>query len=151
MKTKLWMATVLAAALMAAPAVAQRGPRMGGPGGPMMGDPAQRLSRLATVLDLTEAQKTAAKAIFDNAKTQAQPLGTQMRDAREAVQAAVKENKPDAEIDTLTARTGTLMGQMAAIHAKAQRAFRQLLTQQQREKLDALRPQMRPNRFRGGQ
>ena len=73
--TKVWIMTVLVTALTVAPAVAQRGPRMGGPGGPMMGgDPAQRLSHLATLLDLTEAQKTAAQAIFNNAKTQSQPV-----------------------------------------------------------------------------
>jgi Spy/CpxP family protein refolding chaperone len=131
MKTRVWTSTVLAAALMVAPAVAQRGPHMG--------DPAQRLSHLATVLDLTEAQRTAAKAIFDNAKTQAEPLSAQVREAHQAVQTAVKENKSDNEIDTLTARVGALTGQLGAINAKAQRAFRQLLTQPQRDKLDTLR------------
>lgn len=108
----------------------------------MGGDPAQRLSHLATLLDLTETQKTAAEAIFSNAKTQSQPVATAMREAQQAVQAAVKENKSDAEIDTLTARVGTLTAQLGAINAKSQRAFRQLLTQQQRDKLDAVRSGM---------
>jgi Spy/CpxP family protein refolding chaperone len=108
----------------------------------MGGDPAQRLSHLATLLDLTETQKTAAEAIFNNAKTQSEPVATAMREAHQAVQTAVKENKSDAEIDTLTARVGTLTAQLGAVHAKSQRAFRQLLTQQQRDKLDAMRTGM---------
>ena len=143
---KVWMSAVLAAALLVAPAIAQRGPRFGGPGGPMGGDPEQRLSHLATLLDLTEAQKTAAQAIFDNAKTQSEPLAPAVKEAHAAVQTAVKDNKSDGDIDTLTARVGTLTGQLGAINAKSQRAFRQLLTQQQREKLDSMRS-ARANRF----
>ena len=69
-----------------------------------------------------------------------------MKEAHEAVQTAVKDNKSDSDIDTLTARVGTLTGQLGAINAKSQRAFRQLLTQQQREKLDAVRASI-ANRF----
>jgi Spy/CpxP family protein refolding chaperone len=112
----------------------------------MGGDPAQRLTRLATVLDLTDAQKTAAQTIFNNAKTQAEPLHTAQREAQQALHAAIVANKSDGEIDTLAARSGSLNGQAAAIHAKAQRAFLQLLTPQQREKLEALRSEMRPGR-----
>jgi periplasmic protein CpxP/Spy len=140
--------TFAAAAAMAAalPLAAQR-PFAGGPGG--FGGPfggAERLERLSTLLDLTDAQKTAAKTIFDTAKTQAEPLATQLRQAHTAVQDAVKANRPDSELDTLTARTGTLMGQLSAIHAKAQRAFRALLTDAQRAKLDTLHEGMRPGR-----
>jgi Spy/CpxP family protein refolding chaperone len=145
-----WCSLALAAAMITAvPAAAQRGPGMGGPGGPGFGpggDPAQRVTHLATVLDLTDSQKTAAQTIFNNAKTQAEPIGTSLREAHAAVQAAVKANKSDSELDALTARSGVLMGQIAAIHAKAQRAFLGLLTPQQREKLDALQSQMRPRR-----
>jgi Spy/CpxP family protein refolding chaperone len=148
------MGSALAVAMTLAPAIAQHRPGFGGPGGPggpmgggpMGGDPTQRLSHLATLLDLTDAQKTAAKAIFDSAKTQADPVATQMREAHQAVQAAVKDNKSDSEIDALTARAGTLTGQLTAINAKAQRAFRQLLTQQQRDKVDAIHSGM-GNRF----
>ena len=144
--TRMWTVGVMAVTLAVVPAAAQRGPGMGmrGPGGMMGGDPTRMLERLATVLDLTDAQKTAAQTIFNTARTQAQPLATSLREAHDAVQAAVKANKSDAEIETLTARTGTLMGQVAAIHAKAQRGFLQLLTPQQREKLEALRPHMGP-------
>jgi Spy/CpxP family protein refolding chaperone len=145
--TMILSGALMAAVLSAVPAAAQRGPLGRGPGGPMMGlDGTRRLAHWATVLDLTEAQKAAAKTIFDNAKTQSEPIGPQLRDAHQAVQAAVKANKSDAEIETLTARSGALTGQLAAIHAKAQREFLKLLTAQQREKLDALHSQMRPRR-----
>jgi Spy/CpxP family protein refolding chaperone len=144
--TKMWTIALLAVTLAAVPASAQRGARTGD-GGPMMGgDPARRLERLATLLDLTDAQKTAAQTIFSTAKTQAQPIAASLREAHQAVQTAVKENKSDSEIETLTARSGALMGQVAAIHAKAERAFLQLLTTQQREKLEALHPHAGPMR-----
>jgi Spy/CpxP family protein refolding chaperone len=154
--TRIWAALFITAALSVAPAVAQRGPAgpprggFGGRGPIMGGDPARMLTRLATVLDLTDAQKGAAQTIFSTAKTQAEPVQTALREAQQAVHAAVKANKSDSEIETLTARSGALMGQTAAIHAKAQRAFLQLLTAQQREKLETLnsqmhdRPQTRP-------
>jgi Spy/CpxP family protein refolding chaperone len=146
MKASRIQTLVLAAiSFVALPASAQFGPGMGGPGmGP--GGHGRMLERMGTVLELTDNQKTAAKAVFDVAKTQAEPTAKSLREAHAAVQTAVKENKSDGEIDTLTARTGALMGQLAAVHAKAQREFRALLTPEQRTKLDALRTDGGPRR-----
>ena len=158
-RTSMWSGAALAAALIVAPALAQ-GPMMGmhgggmGMGGPGGGGPGvdhgRMLERLATLLDLTDAQKSAATSLFATAKSQAEPVAAQLKTGHEAVAAAVKANKSDAEIETLTAANGRLMGQLAGIHAKAQRAFYALLTPAQREKLDTLHDQM-PGRRGPGQ
>ena len=144
MKSK-WILTAALSVMM--PLAAQPlGPRMPRPGG---GDPARMLQHLGTVLDLTESQKTAATSIFDAAKKQAEPLGTALKTSHDAVEAAVKANKSDVEIDDLTAKQGTMTGQIASIQAKARRSFMALLTTEQREKLDKLHAQM-PERRPGG-
>ena len=133
--------------LVALPLAAQRpGHRMFGPGG---GDPSQMLLRFSTVLDLTESQKTAATAIFDAAKKQAEPLATALKASHESIEAAITTNKSDREIDDLTAKQGTLMGQLGSIQAKARRSFLALLTAEQREKLDKLRAEKPQGRPRG--
>jgi periplasmic protein CpxP/Spy len=145
---RIWATAILTVALAALPATAQppagRGMHGGGPGvrgfGGFGGDPARMVDRLGTILELTESQKTAAKAIFDTAKTQSEPLQTQLRDAHLAVRTAVNNNRSDAEINSAATQVGNLTGQLAGIHAKAQRAFRALLTDAQKQKLDQLRP-----------
>ena len=154
-RVSVWTTAALMAALVAIPATAQGPMGMGGMGGPGMGpggDPARRLEHLATVLDLTDAQKSAATSLFATAKTQSEPLVASLRTGNQEVQAAVKANKSDAEIETLTANNGNIMGQLAAIAAKTQRGFYALLTPAQKEKLDALRTAgRRPGRGPSGQ
>jgi Spy/CpxP family protein refolding chaperone len=114
------------------------GPGFGGPGG----DPALRLERLGTVLDLTDAQKTAARALFDKAKQQSQPAVTALRQGHQTMQAAITGNKSDAEINNIAAAQAKLTAELSAIHAKTMRDFRNLLTNTQREKMDQLHAQM---------
>jgi Spy/CpxP family protein refolding chaperone len=92
---------------------------------------------LAGYLNLTEAQKTQAEAIFSAARTAAEPLRGRLESAREALEAAVKAGKTDAEIDALAASIGTISGQLTAIHSKAMVKFRAILTPEQITKLDS--------------
>ena len=94
---------------------------------------------LATYLDLTDSQKTQVKAVFDAARTQAKPVLAQLKQGRAALGDAVKAGKPDAELDALAAQQGALMGQLAAIRAKAFAKIYPLLTPDQKDKLDHLR------------
>ena len=152
-RTSMWSTAAAAAVLMSAAAFAQGPMGMGGPmghGGPG-GAPGRGpgLERLATLLDLTDAQKSAVTSLFETARTQSQPLAAQLKTGHEAVVAAVRANKSDAEIEALTAANGRLMGQLAAVQAKTQRALHALLTPAQREKLDTLQDRM-PGRRPGG-
>lgn len=99
----------------------------------------RHVQRLATLLDLTEAQKQQTAAIFENARQQASAVAPQVRTAETSLRDAVKANNV-AQIDSLAAEIGRLHGQMRAIRAKSDAEFYALLTPEQRQKYDELRP-----------
>lgn len=106
-------------------------------GGPP--DPAtmvqRRVEMLTRFLSLTDAQVSQATTIFTDAQTAAAPLRTSAQDARKALQTAVKAN--DAGGITNAANTiGGLTGQEVAIQGKADAAFYQILTADQKAKYD---------------
>jgi Spy/CpxP family protein refolding chaperone len=107
----------------------------------MRGHASQEL--LAGYLGLTDAQKAQAKTIFGNAKTAAQPIRSQMQEARTALNAAIKAGQP---VDAAAAAVGNLFGQLTTIQAKAQEQFRAILTPEQLATLDQFRGRVR-NRF----
>ncbi len=125
------MLTTLSAALMALPLMAQPGGR-GGPG------PGNRLDFLAGYLGLSDSQKEQAKTIFDAAQEAGEGLNGELSGAREALNAAVKKNAADAEIDQLAAAIGVVNGRLAAIQAKASAKFYALLTAEQKTKYDQM-------------
>jgi hypothetical protein len=97
----------------------------------------RRVQMLTTLLTLDSAQQAQAKTIFTDEATASKALQTGAQAAHEALQAAVKAGASDAQIDQLAAAVGTVQGQGAAIHAKAQTKFRLILNSAQKEKLDA--------------
>ena len=117
--------------LVAALPMMAQGPR-GGRGG------SNSLDYLAGYLTLTDSQKAQAKTIFDAANTASETSRGQLTGVHDALQAAVKANKPDAELDGLAAAVGVVEGQMAGIRAKASAKFYALLTAEQQTKFDAL-------------
>lgn len=136
--TKFLLTTFLAALTAAIPAMAQ-GPReAGSPGGP-------RLGYLSGYLNLTDTQKTQAKAIFEAAATAATASRGQLDAAQTALRDAWKANASENELDRLGAAVGTVQGQLAGINAKAQAKFYALLTAEQKTKYDEL-----ANRTGGG-
>ncbi|MGA2327302.1 MAG: Spy/CpxP family protein refolding chaperone [Bryobacteraceae bacterium] len=107
----------------------------------MRGRASQEL--LAGYLGLTDAQKAQAKTIFDNAKAAAQPIRTEIQQARTNLNAAIKAGQP---VDAPAAAVGNLFGQLTAIQAKAREQFRAILTPDQLTKLDQFEARVR-NRF----
>lgn len=111
-----------------------------GPGGTPP-DPAtmiqMRVDRLATLLSLTDAQKTQATTIFTNAYSAGQSIHTTLQTDTTNLAAAVKANNIST-IDSLSATIGSLQGQLTAINAKADAAFYAILTADQKAKYDAL-------------
>ena len=91
-----------------------------------------------SALNLTEAQKAAAKSIFDQAKQESAPVIEQLKSGHEAMEAAVKANKSDAELNQIAASQGTLMGQLAGIHARSFARVYAQLTPEQKAKADEL-------------
>src|SRR5437879_4904422 len=107
--------SVFAAGVLAAGMIFAAGQGPGGRHGMMGG---KRLDFMATALDLTDAQQQTAKAIFDQAKTSAQRIRDQQKQNHQAMSAAIKAGKSEAELTQLATQQGALMGQLAAIHAK---------------------------------
>lgn len=138
MTRKFPMSVVLSFLLLAANAFAQgeHGGRRGPGGAPP--DPQQmaqhRVDRLAERLNLTDAQKSQAVAIFANAAQLAQPLHQQSRETRKLLQDAVSANNV-AQIDQLASTLGTLTAQLIAIESRAEAQFLALLTPEQRANL----------------
>ena len=148
---KLARATV-AMILLAAAACAQT---TGANPGPPSGTPPDpqtmiqmRVSFLATLLNLTDAQKSQALTIYTNAFTAAQTLQTPLEADRQNLTTAIKSNNT-ASIDQLAAAIGSADGQRLAINSKADAAFYALLTADQQTKYDAL-PHGGPGRGPGG-
>ena len=131
----------LAVGLAAAQAPAGPGHHGFGPGGAMHGG--QFFARhVADALGLTDAQKEQAKAIFQGAREESQPLAAQLKQNHKAVADAVKTGKSEAEIQQLAQSQGPLLGQLAGIHAKAMAKFYGILTPEQRDKADKMHDQM---------
>lgn len=98
---------------------------------------ANRLDFLTGYLTLTDAQKAQAKTIFDAADAATTTARGQLTAAHDALTAAVKGNKPDADLERLGAAVGTVEGQLEIIRAKAETKFYALLTAEQKTKYDA--------------
>lgn len=133
MNRRLLVATMICAAAL--PMMAQ-GPR--GQGNP--------LDFLGGYLSLTDSQKAQAKTIFDAAESASETARGQLTAAREALNAAVKANRADTELDRLAAAIGVIEGQLTGIRAKASAKFYALLTTEQKAKYDT----MQANRGPGG-
>lgn len=92
---------------------------------------------MANSLNLTDDQKTQAKAIFKSGFDQSKPLLDQMKANRQAINQAV-ETDQTANLQSLTAAQGQLAGQLALIRANAFGQFYKLLTPDQQAKLKDL-------------
>jgi Spy/CpxP family protein refolding chaperone len=93
-------------------------------------------------LNLTPAQKQQSDTIFNDAKQKAAPIRQEMRQNREALNAAVKANN-SAQIETLSTRQGELHGKALAIRSGAMAKFYTILTPEQRTKADDMMSRMR--------
>jgi Spy/CpxP family protein refolding chaperone len=98
----------------------------------------QMFDRMASKLNLTEAQSGQAKSIWRSAHESSRPIAQQLRQAHVALREAAKAGKPAGEIDQLAANTGQLTGQLTAVRAKAFAKFYAMLTPEQRTTADQL-------------
>ena len=100
-------------------------------------------NRIATHLNLTDAQKEQAKAILKDAHQSAMALAPQMKQSHEALAEAVKSGKPDTEIARLASEQGALVGRMIAIRTQAMAKIYQTLTPEQRTKAEEMLKEFR--------
>lgn len=93
--------------------------------------------RIARALNLSASQKQQVKTIRAQARQTAQPVAEQLRQTRQALIAAVTAGDA-AQIQALSKTQGDLMGQALTIRSQAQAQIYASLTDDQRQKLDAI-------------
>jgi Spy/CpxP family protein refolding chaperone len=122
------------AVLSASAATAQQpfGPGEGGhgPGG---------LRGPARILDLTEEQQAAARAIFEQGRPRMEALHEQMRENREALRDALESDPPDPfVVGELVIEGHSLQEQGRAVREESKEAFARILNAEQKSKLETL-------------
>ena len=98
-------------------------------------------ARMAQALNLTDAQKAQAKAIFQQAREASKPIRAQLKENRQALMQAAKAGKSEADLQRLATVQGKLRGQMVAIRTEAFAKFYSTLTPEQRTKTDQMQQQ----------
>jgi protein CpxP len=98
-----------------------------------------RFKRLAKALELTDEQKAQAKTIHENAKDQMDVHKASLKSYREELKAIIAGNDFDSQaILDLRAKYKFTFDQIALIKAKEKYDFLQLLTPEQKDKLQKM-------------
>ena len=128
-------AFVLALAVGPAAGIAQPLPPPG-EGGPPMG-PA---GRMAKYLGLTDQQQEDIRKLMDDRRADHQALRDKVKKNREAMQAALESDNPDATaVGQLAIEAHKLHQQEKALRDAQEKAIRDLLTPDQKVKFDAMK------------
>lgn len=99
---------------------------------------ARRLAMVATMLDLTDAQKTQAQTILNNAMQQAKPYAEQVRQGHKDLAAAVKSGATAQQIQAIADAQAPNLAKLIAIRATALSQFYATLNPDQKAKADKL-------------
>ena len=109
-----------------------------------------RVSYLTTILSLTPEQQQQATTIYTTANATNSSLWTQLRSARQSLEAAIQKNDT-AGINQLSSEIGALVARQTLAEATAKAALFQTLTPDQQTKLTQLEGQRHGMGFaRGG-
>jgi Spy/CpxP family protein refolding chaperone len=98
----------------------------------------RRLAFIASYLDMTDAQKAQAKTILQDSRTAGQPLFSQLKQGRQAMIAAIKANKPEADLKAIADAQAPVMSQLAVQKALTGEKLWALLTPDQQAKAEKL-------------
>ena len=93
-------------------------------------------------LNLTDAQKQQAKTIFQETRERTKPIRAELRQNREALNAAIKADNR-SEIQKLSKANGELVGRMMVAHNEAKAKFYSMLTPEQRATAQKLHAEFR--------
>jgi Spy/CpxP family protein refolding chaperone len=104
---------------------------------------------LGSYLNLTDAQKTQVKTIFQDARQSSQPVRQQLQQTRQSLRAAVQSNDA-AQIQQLSTTEGAQVGQLTAIRSTAFAKAYQVLTPDQQQKVAALQQARKAGRHQHG-
>jgi Spy/CpxP family protein refolding chaperone len=106
------------------------------------------LRMMSAELNLTDAQKTEIKSIYQDASQSAKPVRQDLMAARKSLKAAVQAGDT-AQIQQLSATVGNDLGQLEAIHGTAAAKVYKTLTPDQQQKWNSLQQARRPHPRRG--
>jgi Spy/CpxP family protein refolding chaperone len=93
----------------------------------------RRVNMMSRWLSLSSDQQASAQTIFSNSETALQGIRTNMQTARQNLQTAIQSNDVNG-IEAAATSIGNLTTQMTENQAKAEAAFYQVLTPDQRTK-----------------
>lgn len=96
------------------------------------------VDRMSTALNLNSQQKQAAVTIFKSEREAASPVRQQLRAERHAVQMAIQNGRPTAEVQQLAKNEGPTLADLAGMRAGAFDKFYGVLMPAQQQKLAAL-------------
>jgi len=130
-------ATILAAGMIFAQ-TATTTPEPGAPAGHARFHRGMMMARLANKLNLTDAQRGQAKAIFQDLRTQAQPLRAQLQQGRQALMNAAESGQSADQINQLAQAQAAPLAQLAALRAQAFGKLYAILTPAQQQQFQAM-------------
>jgi periplasmic protein CpxP/Spy len=106
------------------------------PGGGMQhGFGPEMLDHIARELNLTEAQKTQVKALFEAGRNTMEPIHQKMDDVHKQLELATENGQFDeAQVRTLASQQAQLMADMIVEHERMKSKIFSLLTPEQRTK-----------------
>jgi Spy/CpxP family protein refolding chaperone len=102
---------------------------------------------MAAALNMTDAQKAQTTSIFKQARESAQPVRRELMETRRSLRAAV-ETGNGPQIQQLSAKEGSEIGQLTSIRSSARAQVFKSLTPDQQQKLVALQQAMHPHHRR---
>ncbi len=116
---------------------------------------ANRLNQVAQILELTPDQRTHMQTIIQQGMDSARPLIQQLRQNRlqmkQLIDSGTTGPQFDAQVQQFASAQGQLVGQLAAIRARAVAQIYSMLNPQQRQRAIALHSLMMPHRGHGGE
>lgn len=131
---------LLSAMAFSQPPGPPQGPPPGGPGGPGGG-----IERFFRTLKLSTAQRDKIHSIHENEHSAAEPLIEQIRPLKEQMRSIIEaETFDNAAAQGLIAQIAGLESQLALIHAQSESQIFNVLTAEQKAKLNAIRSQGHP-------
>jgi len=127
-------------ALAAVNPVAARGPHEGGG----LFAPSFKMARMARHLDLSDEQRTQAKAILDSTRPEADRFADAMLENREAMKQLQQSGTFDeAQVREVAERRGALIVEMTVLKARVHSQIQAILTPEQRERMQEMRARHR--------
>ena len=92
----------------------------------------------SSFLELNAGQQSAIRAVLVEQHANIAALRMRLDQAGATIETAQTANSPESEIDRLATEYGALMGQLAAVQAKARMRFASILSSDQRQRLHSL-------------